>query len=144
MIKYVQLHTNQSLVADNLLALGIFTIGIFLIYYIFYRGLDKKLYYPARQIFRRKNEFGYILINNNFEHRMLAEQWLGRKLLPNEEVHHINGKRWDNRRYNLAVMTKENHRLWHKRLEWMFSNKKYPSIETQRKKLCNEFGAILF
>lgn len=64
--------------------------------------------------------------------------------MPDEEVHHINGKRWDNSRYNLSVMTRENHRRWHDRLDWMFANKMFPSIETQRKKLAQEFEATLF
>lgn len=49
------------------------------------------------------------------EHILVAEKTIGRYLADNEVVHHINGRKWDNRPENLAVMTKSEH----VKLHWM-------------------------
>lgn len=60
---------------------------------------------------------GYIYITRDgkqvMEHRWLLEQYLGRKLLDSEVVHHINGRRRDNRIENLQIMSKSDHAKLH-------------------------------
>lgn len=48
------------------------------------------------------------------EHRVVAEQMLGRRLRRGEEVHHINGVKNDNRPENLEVLTTREHKRRHR------------------------------
>lgn len=66
---------------------------------------------------RSFNEKGYVVLTTDngrvLEHREIMEKHLGRKLEPNEVVHHINGNKADNRIENLEVMTNGEHTIKH-------------------------------
>ena len=63
------------------------------------------LYYPSHPDSSRD---GYIM-----EHRYIMEQHFGRRLGNDEVVHHINGKRKDNRLENMVIMTPSAHMSYH-------------------------------
>lgn len=67
---------------------------------------------------KRISSWGYVLINvgykdYQFEHRLVMERELGRKLLPTEHVHHINEVRTDNRIENLLLLSEGEHVAHH-------------------------------
>lgn len=70
------------------------------------------------------NNYGYVLVlmpdhpqaradGYVLEHRLIMERKLGRPLQDNEDVHHINGVKNDNREENLVVLTKTDHHKLH-------------------------------
>lgn len=74
---------------------------------------------------RTQDEFGYVMVRCKEhprasklggyvpEHILVAENKIGRRLNPDEVVHHINGIKWDNAPDNLCVMTKSQHSKLH-------------------------------
>ena len=67
---------------------------------------------------RRINGHGYVILEAHgktiMEHRSIIEQHLGRALQRSEVVHHINGRKTDNRLENLVVLSIEDHQNLHK------------------------------
>lgn len=123
----------------------LYSLLLFVFFLIIFLRIYNNFIYPLLQLFKKKNEHGYILINiSEFEHRHIVQKLIGRTLTVKEEVHHINGKKWDNRKSNLALMSRENHQEWHEFLVLMYQAKKFPSIKQQKNKLEKDFAAILF
>jgi len=85
---------------------------------------------------RVKRQDGYILIKVGkdhhlahadgyaFEHRVIAEKNLKRRLEKNETVHHINGIKDDNRPSNIKVCPSRAHHIFEHRAE--NCNRKHP------------------
>ena len=103
-----------------------------------WRQYARKL--TANGYVRRISKFG----RDRYEHREIAEEILQRRLQRWEVVHHINGRRSDNRPENLCVMDHRDHDRYHEWYDWIFKTYgTYPRRETQLRKLRGEFKGKL-
>lgn len=55
--------------------------------------------------------------NGRFEHRVVMENFIGRKLKRSEHVHHINFNKQDNRLENLMVVSNFEHKKLHRKFD---------------------------
>lgn len=67
---------------------------------------------------RGKGKRWYIKRNGRHEHRVVAEEKIGRPLLPGEIVHHDDENKRNNHPDNLIVMTQSEHIRLHKPSRW--------------------------
>jgi hypothetical protein len=96
-----------------------------------YRSGEKNPYWKGG---RTKTPHGYILVFipdhpfNNYgyvrEHRLKIERKIGRYLNTNEDVHHINGIKDDNRLKNLKLLSHSLHSTITNKKRWLKCQKK--------------------
>lgn len=83
------------------------------------KGLKgRKFRLKKKETTRYTTQAGYVLVKVGiheweFEHRLVVEKRLGRKLQKDETVHHINQIRNDNRPSNLEVLSRTEHMRMH-------------------------------
>ena len=78
---------------------------------IFFSG---KNHHNYKDGIRRGHDCGYLrYTDGRYIHRVVIENYLGRKLNNNEHLHHINGDVTDNRIENLEIYSNSEHRKLH-------------------------------
>ncbi len=104
------------------------------------RWLLSGRYVTSSGYVRTRSLSGY----EQLEHRQVAESILGRQLETWEVVHHINGRKADNRPENLCVMHHLDHERYHEWYDWIFETYgNYARRETQLRKLREDFKGIV-
>jgi hypothetical protein len=88
----------------------------------------------------QKNGYVTICIGNKkyYEHRLVMEDHLGRKLKSNEQVHHINGIKTDNRIENLQLIDRRAHTSHHARINGLGKQKGIEPINKTDKSTIRE------
>lgn len=84
--------------------------------------------------------YRYVYINGKQveEHRLVMMRELGRELRTDEQVHHLNGNKLDNRPENLVVLTNSEHQKKHARKKTIASCKLCGRVRTiYSRGLCN-------
>ncbi len=75
---------------------------------------------------------GYVYITldgrRGYEHTLVAEKALGRRMKKGEVVHHINGNRSDNRNKNLLICDKSYHGWFEKRMAQLYKEEHFAHI----------------
>ncbi len=85
------------------------------------------------RVFASKNGFKRRHFDMRLLHILVVEKVLGRKLKPNEVVHHINGNPFDCRRENLLVMRQSEHARLHMVMSIEFAKTTFKSLSSGEK-----------
>jgi hypothetical protein len=79
-------------------------------------GIPSRIGRPkVKNLEPRLHPSGYVYVGNDKQHRLVMEQKIGRKLVPGEVVHHIDGDRANNDPGNLVLYPSNSEHLWDER-----------------------------